>query len=1135
MSGTADRAPPRPAPDAIGPYRILRELGAGGMGKVYAATVAERTPGLETGQTVALKVVHPHLLEQPGFFRRFLREAEIGAGVRHENVVRTYLADACLHDGVQQHLLVMEYVEGQTLHDLLAELGRVPEALCRHIGREIAKGLAAIHEAGAVHRDLKPENALITEDHVVKVMDLGVARLTTDDAVRLSQTGAFVGSLQYAAPEQLLGGGKDLDGRVDLHALGLLLYELATATAPFQADDIPSVIQRVLRSVPRPVGELNPQLSPFFEEVVRTLTEKDRERRFYSAAELCRVLADGEQSVWWQRRADALRTETKQPIRRIRIPRETSVHGRDTEIATMRRLYDEAKAGAGRVLLVEGEAGIGKTRLVDEFVARLRRDGEDVDFLFGGYPPGGAATAAGAFAEAFREHLGPEDVESRLATVLDRAAALVPAVAALLEGQPAPTGCTPLTKDSLQTVFVHMARALARERPVILVIDDLHFAPDQGRGLFAALSLGLSGHPALLVGTARPGLDADWISDLARSAGLQRLSVGRMGSDALRGVLEEALGSAQTATVLLPEILERSDGNPFFAFEVLRALRDRQFLARRPDGAWATTGAVVGFSVPRTIRDVVAARLEGLDEAERAFLDVAACSGFEFDPALVGSALGLGRIPSLRTAGHLEKTRGLVRSAGRRFVFDHHQIQEVLLEDLAEPLREEYHLALAEVVEARVGDDPSRADGVSAVAICRHFREGAQARRGVPYLRKAMAHLAGSHRHEAAIALAQPLLDDDDGLLEDEERLAALLGVAERHAYLGHAAEERAALESAIELADRLGVGAQRALSHQRMGSHFVWTAALEQARQQYARGLEIAEECGDRRLIAATSGDVGSTLVTMGELDEAAGYLERSRRIAQEIGDWRIAANAAGNLGSLHHQRGEMELAWKGFEAAAETFEEHGDLLHVAIYTGNAGNVLRDWGRFDLARPRLERALAVAGKVGNRAEQCRGALNLGALLQDCGELSDAIRRYDEALEISRATGARMGGAFALLNIGAVHSLCGNTQRADECLKQARAAFESIGSAPGLATVLAYEASTREREGSDEEGLALLTRRTCSWHGCTRSRADAARLSACSIAPGTWPVLTTSVGCARSRWSSPCWLAAATPTRRSAH
>ena len=276
----------------LGPYRIDRELGSGGMGKVYAAEVARRDFGIEVGTIVALKVVHPHLLETAGFFRRFLREAEIGASIRHENVIATYGPDAVSVGGVQHHFLVMEYVEGQTLRALLAELDRVPEELCRHIGREVAKGLAAIHAAGVVHRDMKPENVLITGEHVVTVMDLGVARLN-DEALRLSQTGAFVGSLHYAAPECFSEGGKHVDGRADLHALGLVLYELSCGTNPYYAESVPEILKKVLHESPRRLGDVNPQLSPFFEEVVHCLLAKKPADRFAVATSRFSVLEEG--------------------------------------------------------------------------------------------------------------------------------------------------------------------------------------------------------------------------------------------------------------------------------------------------------------------------------------------------------------------------------------------------------------------------------------------------------------------------------------------------------------------------------------------------------------------------------------------------------------------------------------------------------------------------------------------------------------------------------------------------------------------------------------------------------------------------------------------------------------------------
>ncbi|MHC4449904.1 MAG: serine/threonine-protein kinase, partial [Planctomycetota bacterium] len=195
------------AGERVGPYTVGETLGSGGMGTVYRATD-------DDGRTVALKTLHPHLLAARGAFKRFLREAKLGGSIVHPNVVRTLDADALLVRDRQMHFLVLEYVEGQTLDALLSELGTLPEALCRHIGKQVADALSAIHAIGAIHRDLKPANIIITPDNEVKVMDLGVA-LLVEEAMRLTDVGDSLGSVLYAAPEQW-NPGAVLDGRLDL-------------------------------------------------------------------------------------------------------------------------------------------------------------------------------------------------------------------------------------------------------------------------------------------------------------------------------------------------------------------------------------------------------------------------------------------------------------------------------------------------------------------------------------------------------------------------------------------------------------------------------------------------------------------------------------------------------------------------------------------------------------------------------------------------------------------------------------------------------------------------------------------------------------------------------------------------------
>ena len=790
----------------LGPYRIDRELGSGGMGKVYAATVAGRCPGLAEGTRVALKVVHPHLLDTPGFFKRFLREAEIGKAVVHENVVRTHDCDAARAGGEQQNFIVMEYVEGQTLRDLLTELDRVPEELCRHIGREVAKGLAAIHAAGVSHRDMKPENVLITGEHVVKVMDLGVARLN-DDALRLSQTGAFVGSIHYAAPECFSEGGKHVDGRADLHALGLVLYELACGANPYYAESIPEILKRVLHEAPRRLGDVNPQLSPFFEEVVHTLLAKQPGDRFADAGALLAVLDEGEASAWWGSRSKAIRAVTQQPLRRIRIPRETAVYGRDAEIAKLRALYEQAQSGEGQVVVIEGEAGIGKSRVVDEVIGRLLRDGEDLNFLFGGYPPSGAASAAGAFSTAFREQFGDTDLAETFRPRLGPAAALAPAFASLLVGAAAPTGAEQLTRDSLQACFIEALRSLGADRTTVLLIDDLHFATEDARSLFTALAMAVPGHRILLVGTTRPGIDEKWLAGLTRLPHVTQMALHRLGPKDLGALLRDSFRSEHLAQALALQVGLKSDGNPFFAFEIIHGLREGQFITQQGDGTWVSTRVIADIRIPSSVLDLVNARVADLTEDERNLLDVAACCGFEFDPLLVGAVLGVAPIPLMRALGQIEKKHRLVRASGRRYVFDHHQVQEALYGAMSELLREPYHAALADALETRAKaaqSDPAALDGALCVDLCEHFFKGALGDRALRYLDAALTHLTAACLGEAAVRLAHRALGVP-GLVEGTARAELLLRLGDELGplgLLGGVEPQLAALDEALSLAD---------------------------------------------------------------------------------------------------------------------------------------------------------------------------------------------------------------------------------------------------------------------------------------------------------------------------------------------
>jgi CheY-like chemotaxis protein len=262
-----------------GRYEILEEVGRGGLGMVYRAL------DRELGEQVAVKTLHPELVRDPGLIERFKSEIRLARHISDKHVVRTH--DFGERDGV--YYLTMEYVEGITVRELLDTRGRLGVAPTLAIAVQLAQSLAAAHEQGVIHRDIKPQNLLLDAGGILKVMDFGVARLA-DRTSGLTEVGVLVGTPSYMAPEQLLGD--EIDERIDLYAVGVVLFECLTGRLPFESASAVTLIARMLREEPPAPALLNPEIPPALGALVLRLLSKERERRPASALELRRLLSE---------------------------------------------------------------------------------------------------------------------------------------------------------------------------------------------------------------------------------------------------------------------------------------------------------------------------------------------------------------------------------------------------------------------------------------------------------------------------------------------------------------------------------------------------------------------------------------------------------------------------------------------------------------------------------------------------------------------------------------------------------------------------------------------------------------------------------------------------------------------------
>lgn len=707
-------------PITIPGLQIQDEIGRGTYSTVYRA--------IRNGRPYAVKVLRQLDGNLEAIKVRFRREAGVLARVRHPGLATIMEVG----EVERRPYLVMEYVEGQTLAKAITLAKHLNEEQVLYIAKTLAGALAEVHRRGLVHRDIKPSNIMVDSSGHPRIIDFGFAIQTSGDTIGKTIAGTFL----YSAPEQTGMLRRPVDGRADLYALGVLLYECATGRLPFNSDDL-GELMRQHAVIPAPdVRTLNPDISPALAAIIAKLLAKDPTDRYQTGEGLMADIKNVETlnlNLFVDGSELLLGSEDERAKQLYEMP----LIGRERELTQLQNYWRETMKGYGQVVILTGEVGTGKSRLVREVLRKAEETGamtltgrcrendpmpfaplrEAVEVMlrrFSSLPP-------------IRREQAEKNIRTAMGDFTPLLKQFSPILAEILADVPDIVHDTDALDQYLEAI-AKFFQAMARQAgAAIIFLDDGHWLDDS---TFQALRhlIGQSHHiPLLLVISS--DVESNRLEELSyttastQAARFHHITITPLAEDAVGRFVTSYLSSSTIDQRIIRQLTIRSGGNPFAVKEYIEAMIDAGLL--RPYwGAWRVdTEGLEALELPQ---DVIQLSVQRLSELKRDSRDLLAIA------AVIGSRFSADFLQQITSARHSRVQEMLVDASQMHLLdvdeagfyhFIHERIREALLSGRDQLYIRELHQRIAETLDEQNNDD----DTIYTVA--RHYRLGDITRR----------------------------------------------------------------------------------------------------------------------------------------------------------------------------------------------------------------------------------------------------------------------------------------------------------------------------------------------------------------------------------------------------------------------
>ena len=1025
-----------------GRYALLKKLGEGGKGIVYKArdTVLNRV--------VAVKMLKSAVASEEAY-SRFMIEAQAVAKLNHPNIVSIY--DIGKEDGKQ--FFVLEFVDGESLRDLMETY---PEGKCDidtvlRIGMDVCSALQYAHSEKVLHRDIKPENVMIAKEGTTKLMDFGLAKMVGQPKV--TQEGVIVGTVAYVAPEVALG--KSADARSDLYSLGAVLYEALAGKPPFQGDDPIKVIFGHIHDMPVPLGRLNSKVPQALADCVMKLLEKEPEKRYQSTEDLLKTMREISEEFLKETLVPTHKPSIVVPVPRPIAGREIQLIDRVEEMNLLRQAVDKAVRGEGSLVFLCGEAGIGKTRLTRELRAYARLRGMQVLygrcpalFRMDGVPP--YVLWSGVLRD-YLEAGSPEQLYRVVGFYPAEVAKLVPELKQRLAAIPQSLPISPEhERDRLFEAVSQFIINVSKEGPLLLVLDDLQWTDQTSLLLMHYLARGIYKTPLLLLGAYRE-TDIDEkhplspvLTELNRERLLQSVSLKRMPFKDVSEMIRQILEQDEIPKEFCELLYEKTRGNPFFVEEIVKSLREEEVIYREED-KWKFK-EISKIEFPKTVKDVIKARISRLDDECQNILTMASFIGNDFTFEALCGVTGIEEDKLLETMERILKG-GLVRERVIRgedvYSFSDVIVRDVVHEEVSHLRHKKLHGAVGHALEKIYA---KRIDEhFSELAL--HFLESGEKDKALDYFLKAAEKAQKVYAYSEAFSYFQhalELLEEKGNSVEQKAQVIEKLGILKVWMGDGEAGIEY--LDRSLTLWTKIGDRRNIARLHVQMAS-WLWEVIGDRnkAAEHHRVALEILEKEPESVELASLYEDISHMLWRTGRPAEALSWAQKALGLAEQLGSSEVLAWCYNDLGALSLKLGECEKALQYYEQGLRIALEKNLVVVAALLYNNLCEYYRGMGEFQKIFETAKKGSEMARKSGDLIDLVWIDMQLASSYAFMGEMQKALSILEDIIALDKRTKNTIHLSYALFVLGQGYNWLGEWDKSLQYLMEARDMANEIG------------------------------------------------------------------------------------------